>query len=229
VKIVILAAGMGTRLGTLIPKPLTSLKDEKTILDYQVQTLEKIVGIDNIVIIVGYKKELIMEKVPDATFVYNAAYAHNNTGKSLLTALRKIDEDAIWMNGDVFFEKEAIELIKDSQHSAVLVDTKKCSDEEIKYTLNKAGNIVELSKVVKNGKGEAVGINFVKREDLPAFRTALEAIEKQDYFEKALENLTLKKQLVLKPVYLGDVYCKEIDFPEDLEEVQGYCRGKGCL
>lgn len=224
-KVVILAAGMGTRLGTLIPKPLTSLKDEKTILDNQIETISEVIDPKNIVVVVGYKKELIMEEIPDMTFVYNVAYTQNNTGKSLLTALSRLDDDVIWMNGDVFFEKGALELLIDSPHSAMLVDTKRCSDEEIKYTLDDNGNIVELSKEVKNGKGEAVGVNLIKKADLPKFVAELEKIGPKDYFEKALENLTKTGKLMLKPIYLGDVYCKEIDFAEDLTEVQKYLQG----
>ncbi len=219
-KAVILAAGMGTRLGTLIPKPLTSLVDEQTIMDFQVQRLADAVGIDNISAIVGYKKELIMEKFPELTFVYNHAYTQTNTAKSLLTALRKIDEDVLWMNGDVYFWPEVLQKLMASPTSAALVDTKKCGDEEIKYTLNAEGHIAELSKQVENGIGEAVGINLIKKADLPAFREALEAVGAQDYFEKALENLTLAGKLVLSPVHLDDLFCQEIDFPEDLESVK---------
>jgi len=223
-KAVILAAGMGTRLGTLIPKPLTSLKDEKTILDHQIDVLRGAVGIYNIVVIVGYKKELIMEKVPDVTFVYNNAYSQNNTGKSLLTALRTLDEDVIWTNGDVFFDRAAIDLLKDVEHSSMLVNAEKCSDEEIKYTLDSSGNIVALSKENAQGEGEAVGVNLIKKADLANFVTELETLGKQEYFEKAMENIVQRGGMVLKPVYLGDLYCREIDFPEDLEAVQQYLK-----
>lgn len=134
-KAVILAAGMGTRFGTLIPKPLTSLKNEKTILDSQISKLLKIDGLDNVYIVVGYKKELIMEAHPEGIFVYNEAYAQTNTAKSLLTALEKLDDDVIWLNGDVYFDAEILNFLRDSETSACLVDTKKCGDEEIKYTL----------------------------------------------------------------------------------------------
>ena len=221
-KAVILAAGMGTRLGTLIPKPLTSLVDEQTIMDFQVKHLSEALGVDNIYAIVGYKKELVMEKFPELTFVYNHAYTQTNTGKSLLTALRKIDDDVLWVNGDVYFEPAALAKLLQSDSSALLVDTKKCGEEEIKYTLTDDGAIAELSKQVVDGVGEAVGMNFIKRADVPAFCDALEAIGAQDYFEKALENLTLAGQLTLKPVHLEDMFCQEIDFPEDLETVRQY-------
>ena len=196
---VILAAGMGTRLGSLIPKPLTSLVDEKTILDYQIEKLIKKPQINNIYLVVGYKKEIIMEKFPDLLFVYNNAYARTNTAKSLLAALNKIEDDVIWMNGDVFFDEEILDLLLDSKNSACLVDQKKCGAEEIKYKLNGDGLIQQLSKSVQNAEGEALGINVIRKPDLKKFRTELIRVDESDYFEKALENLTMSKQVETGP------------------------------
>jgi len=221
-KAVILAAGMGTRLGTLIPKPLTSIINEKTVLDFQIEKLSETVGMNNIFIVVGYKKELIMEKFPSLLYIYNHAYIKTNTSKSLLIALEKIDDDVIWLNGDVFFDKSVIDLLIKSSSSACLVDTSVCNDEEIKYNLDESGNIKELSKQVKNGLGEAVGINMVKREDLKIYIEELKKVNNNDYFEKALENLTLANKLQLKPVNINNFFCKEIDFEEDLKQVQEY-------
>lgn len=223
-KAVILAAGMGTRLGTLIPKPLTSLMNEKTILDFQIAKLTEIVGANNIYIVVGYKKEIIMEAHPEGVFIYNNAYANTNTAKSLLCALSKIDDDVVWLNGDVYFDAEVLGLLKNSDYSACLVDTKKCSDEEIKYTVSADGFIKELSKEVTGGLGEAVGINLVKRADLKAFVDMLEQVDKKDYFEKALENLTLAGKLKLKAINIENYFCKEIDFEQDLVEVQNHLK-----
>ena len=44
----------------------------------------------------------------------------------------------------------------------------------------------------------------------------------QDYFEKALENLTVSKKLILKAVDVGGFYCNEIDFESDLKAVRDY-------
>ena len=70
-KIVILAAGIGSRLGNPLPKPLTTLKSGKTIMQQQIENLTKHFDIDNINIVVGFKKELIMESFPDITFIYS--------------------------------------------------------------------------------------------------------------------------------------------------------------
>ena len=52
-KAIILAAGIGSRLGKPHPKPLTELTTGETILERQIRHLSKVVGGDNIIIVVG--------------------------------------------------------------------------------------------------------------------------------------------------------------------------------
>ncbi|UCG58551.1 MAG: phosphocholine cytidylyltransferase family protein [Phycisphaerales bacterium] len=227
-KAVILAAGMGTRLGTLIPKPLTSIIDETTILDFQVEMLSEALGVDNIIVVVGYKKELIMEKCPQLAFVYNSAYAQTGTGKSLLLALRKVDEDVIWLNGDVFFDRQVLDSLFSSEYSCCLVDRKTCGEEEVKYDLKETGFVRNISKSVQNAKGECLGINIIRRRDLNLFREELERIDSKAYFEKALENLTVSDRLDLLPICVEPYYCREIDYEEDLMDVREHTR-RSCV
>jgi choline kinase len=219
---VILAAGMGTRLGSLIPKPLTSIQNEKTIMDLQIEKLSMKNEIQNIFLVVGYKKEIIMEKFPDLLFVYNSAYARTNTAKSLLTALTKINDDVLWMNGDVYFDAEILNLILESSDSACLVNKSECNTEEIKYNLTPEGYIKNISKTVESSRGEALGINLIRKKDLEVFRSELKKVADTDYFEKALENLTVVGKIKLKPVDVGSLFCREIDFEQDLLAVQKY-------
>ena len=88
-KIVILAAGIGSRLGNPLPNPLTALKDGRTIMQQQIENLTTHFDIDNINIVVGFKKDLIMESFPDITYIYNQLFDQTNTSKSLLKALKK--------------------------------------------------------------------------------------------------------------------------------------------
>ncbi|MBW2998219.1 phosphocholine cytidylyltransferase family protein [Candidatus Woesearchaeota archaeon] len=222
-KAIILAAGMGTRLGSLLPKPLTALKNEKTILDFQIEKLINKIGLHNIILIVGYKHHVIMETHPKLMYIYNHKYIQTNTAKSLLYALNKIeDEDVLWMNGDVFFDELVLEKISNCENSACLVDNKNCGDEEVKYSLDERGLIQELSKEVEVAKGEALGINLIKAKDLEIFKKELENVGDGDYFEKALENLTLSKSIKLNAIDKENLFCQEIDFPEDLEVVRNY-------
>ena len=88
-KAIIIAAGLGIRLNPLTDgKPKCMLPvGGKIILKRQLDTLKEC-GINDIVIIRGYKKELIMEAFPFNTYVYNDRYATTNTAKSLLRALK---------------------------------------------------------------------------------------------------------------------------------------------
>lgn len=88
-QVVILAAGLGTRLGRPLPKTLTELDSGGTILSRQLSSLKAAFGEDvKVLIVVGFKMDLILEAAPEAMFVYNERYDRTNTSKSLLKALK---------------------------------------------------------------------------------------------------------------------------------------------
>lgn len=221
-QIVILAAGMGSRLGRSLPKPLTELSDGRTIMQQQFDNIRQAFGNDaHVTIVVGYKLEHIIEAFPHASFVYNEQYDQTNTSKSLFRALQASkDGGVLWMNGDVVFDPEALvragDLVARDQ-SFVSVNTAKVSDEEVKYTVDASGNIAELSKTVTGGLGEAVGINFVSSRDKAALVRQLGRVGDQDYFERGIELAIEHDKLSFVPVDISDLYAVEIDFAEDLE------------
>ncbi|MBX3067396.1 MAG: phosphocholine cytidylyltransferase family protein [Microbacteriaceae bacterium] len=221
-QVVILAAGMGSRLGRSLPKPLTELSDGRTIMQQQFDNIRHAFGNNvKVTIVVGYKLEHIIDAFPDASFVYNEQYDQTNTSKSLLRALRASSHGGVlWMNGDVVFDPEALErataLIAKDQ-SFVSVNTAKVSDEEVKYTTDANGYIRELSKSVKNGLGEAVGINYISSDAKAALIRQLARVNDQDYFERGLELTVAEDGLKLEPLDISDLYAVEIDFAEDLE------------
>lgn len=80
IQIVILAAGMGTRLAKPWPKPLTPLADGRSILKQQIDNIVNVFGNSaRVSIVVGFKMEMIMEAQPNATFIYNESYDQTNT------------------------------------------------------------------------------------------------------------------------------------------------------
>jgi len=218
-KAVILAAGVGSRLGKPHPKPLTVLSTGETILQRQIAALTKYIGADNIIIVVGFKKDLIMEEFSNELFVYNNVYDNTNTSKSLLCALNKIhNEDVLWLNGDVVFDADILKPIIDYNGSCMAVNTDSVAEEEVKYNTNNDGTIRQVSKIITDGLGEAVGINKITKENLNLFKKSLEICEAQDYFERGLE-FSIDKGLKLFPIYISNFLCMEIDFIEDLNQI----------
>lgn len=219
-KIIILAAGIGSRLGNPFPKPLTPLKEGKSIMERQVENLSGNFNEHDISVVVGFKKDLIMERFPDLSYIYNQYFDATNTSKSLLKALLKYrNEDVLWLNGDVIFDAELFSVLNneiEQKNSFVSVNTSRVAEEEVKYTL-KNGHIHELSKEVKDGLGEAVGINFITREDMPVFIQQLENCEDNDYFEKGIEMAIQQNNMKVKAVDISRFRCMEVDFKEDLE------------
>jgi choline kinase len=226
-QVVILAAGMGSRLGRTLPKPLTELSDGRTIMQQQFDNIHAAFGKSaQVTIVVGYKLEHIIEAFPQASFVYNEQYDQTNTSKSLMRALQASTPGGVlWMNGDVVFDPEALLRAKasiDRDQSFVSVNTSKVSDEEVKYTTDAEGFIKELSKTVKGGLGEAVGINYISRDDKAVLLRQLKRVEDQDYFERGIELAIEQYKLHIEPVDISDLYAVEIDFAEDLERANLY-------
>lgn len=226
-QIVILAAGMGSRLGRSLPKPLTELNDGRTIMKQQFDNIYYAFGPKaKITVVVGYKAEHIIEAFPAASFVHNEQYDQTNTSKSLLRALRASSTGGVlWMNGDVVFDPEALvraaKMVK-GDRSFVSVNTEKVSDEEVKYTVDGEGFINQLSKTVVGGLGEAVGINYVAQADKAAIIRQLARVGDQDYFERGIELAIEQDKLRFEPVDISDLYAVEVDFAEDLERANLY-------
>lgn len=223
-QIVILAAGMGTRLARPLPKPLTELRDGRSIMKQQIDNIQHgFADTYRLMIVVGFKLEAIIERFPEATFVYNELYDQTNTSKSLLKALKASgDGGVLWMNGDVVYDPEVLNRVKpqiDANQSFIVVNTSKVSDEEVKYTLDSDGFINELSKVVVGGLGEAVGINYVSENDKAKLIERLDEVGDQDYFERGIEVAIERDGLKFQAIDISDLYAIEIDFDEDLQRV----------
>lgn len=230
-EVVILAAGLGSRLGRGHPKCLTVLSDGRSILHQQIANIKHVLPDAKISIVVGFQAENVIEHAPENIFVNNSDYDVTNTSKSLLRALKSIKKKkhVLWLNGDVVFDKEilvkALPYIEQGQ-SFVTVDTSTVSDEEIKYTVNREGFIEKLSKIVPTDKalGEAVGINFIAAKDKEVFMKWLNKVEDQDYFEKGLEEAIRVDNLLIEPLDISDsgFNAIEVDFEEDLKKANLY-------
>ncbi|MBA2529811.1 MAG: NTP transferase domain-containing protein, partial [Euzebyales bacterium] len=223
-RIVILAAGLGSRLGLPRPKPLARLAGGQTILRRAADLLTAVFGEGRLCVVVGFKAELVMAEVPDCSFVVNPDYAVTNTAPSLALALAATgDAPVLWLNGDVVFSADVLSNVMDGVRagaSFVAVNTAEVGEEEIKYTVDGQGAIRLLSKTVTDGLGEAVGINYVTAAEKPALLAHLRACADDDYFERGMETAVAAGELRLLPLDLRDHDCIEVDFAEDLQRAR---------
>jgi choline kinase len=221
-QVVILAAGLGTRLGRPHPKTLTPLHDGRSILRHQLDRIDATFGGEaRVTIVVGFKMGLIMEAAPEALFAYNEVYDQTNTSKSLLKALRLSPPGGVlWLNGDVVFVDGLLDVVAGAiagERSFLCVNTESVSDEEIKYTLDGDGHVKDLSKQVRDGAlGEAIGINYVSGADKATLIEHLDRCGDQDYFERGIETAIADAGLAFRVVDISRFGAVEVDFDADL-------------
>ena len=218
---VILAAGVGSRINSKSPKCLTKLPNHQTILGNQIEIIRKN-GVTEIIVVVGFKKELIMEENPEVLYRYNPLFHISNTAKSLMLAMEKTDEDdLIWLNGDVYLENEVLSKVINRKGNTVAVNKAECSLEEIKYKTDKFGYICQISKKITNGEGEAVGVNKISKKNYAVFLNCLKKCSQHSYFEKGIE-FSIEEGLKFLPVDISDYKCVEIDSKKDLDKVYSF-------
>jgi choline kinase len=221
-KVVILNAGFGSRLGKNIPKGLVQIEDNKTILDLQIRCLLNNFDLDydDINIVIGFKKELFIEKYDFLSLIINNDYKNTGPRKSLLTGLNEIKSDnVLWINGDVVFDDYTIKLLKDKLDQNLIVvngNLANMQDEEYKISVGNNGYINRISKDNKNACGFHIGINYIKKEYLDQFKYYLDMYKDQIYFDVAIQSI-IDKGVKFVPFDIQNNFCMEIDHKEELE------------
>ncbi len=121
-KLILLAAGRGTRLAPLTddrPKCLVEYRG-KPLLDYTLEAAN-IVGLRDVIAITGYRSEMIEAK--GLRCVRNNEYESSNMLFSLFCAEEELDDDVIVSYGDIIYRPEVLQkLIAAPQEVAVVVD-----------------------------------------------------------------------------------------------------------
>ena len=108
---IILAAGMGTRLGKYtenLPKGMLNFNG-KPLIQWQVDTLRSC-GINDIIIVKGYEPDKI--NIEGVKYYENKDYANTNMVETLMEAEDEMDDEILVCYADILYEKEVIEKIK---------------------------------------------------------------------------------------------------------------------
>jgi len=168
---VILAAGIGSRLRSIHndkPKGFLSL-NEKPIIEESISRLIYS-GIQNIIIVTGYKREFyesLTKKYPFVKTINNDFYESTGSMYSLWKANELIEKDFILLESDLNYELNALQVIMNSKEkNLILLSGKTAAGDEVYVGVEK-NKIVNMSKnisEIKNLGGELVGISKISFE-----------------------------------------------------------------
>ncbi len=226
--VVILAAGMGTRLYPLTEeKPKTMVEvGGKPILEWQIEAyISSGISSNNIHVVLGYKHEMVEEfiksKWPNINVVLNFEYEKTNNMYSLLLALKKLEKtDVIVSNGDCIYDPEIVrEFVLGDNRNAIACDVGKYNEESMKVVV-KSERIIHISKEIpeKDAFGLSIDLYRIASKDLNAFKEIVKEIVEEN--PKLWAEVALDKLLKLTEFYPFDIKNRkwiEIDDMRDLE------------
>lgn len=122
-KALILAGGMGTRLGKYtqnLPKCMLNFKG-KTLIQREIDLL-RACGIEDITVVKGYMAEKI--NIPGVKYYVNEDFANTNMVETLFAAEKEMTGEMLVLYSDIVFEKSILEKVINSKVDiGVTVDT----------------------------------------------------------------------------------------------------------
>ena len=230
-KAVILAAGRGSRLGSITkskPKGMTKVCNT-TLLDWQHSTLRS-AGIEEIFVITGYLSQVIETK--GYKTIFNPYWNRSNMISSIMVALDNIDTPLIISYSDIIYNDAIVkDLIKSDSELSVAYDKKwlklwkmrfeePLSDAE-SFTLDLKGNITEIGnkvKTVEEIEGQFMGLLKInsKAKDLIINIINQDSSKFYNYDTTKLINELINNDISVGAVANQDGWC-EIDCPRDLQ------------
>ncbi len=228
---IILAAGIGSRLRPIVykrPKPLTQVANTN-IMFHAIDAL-KVAGVDNIIIVAGYKKDILIRAVEEEyhnlniKFVINNDFETTNNSYSLYLARNFLDCDSLILNADVMFDAEIIKSMLKTEFSCFAVDKSQYMDESMKLTVSD-GMVTGISKEIteKDAYGCSIDIYKFSADDGTSIKKALiETVEvkhkKMLWTEVILNELCRKEEIQVRPLDIKKSKWVEIDNIDDLVE-----------
>lgn len=230
-KAIILAAGASTRLMPLTkntPKCLLPIRNNKAIIDYQVEALLEN-KVSKICIVIGFNGNKIKNHLAARynnklfKFIENPDYKITNAIYSLWLARNELKGDLIYLNSDLLFDKRMLEALITSNKKTVVAFQKTKTDEEAgKLNVNNTLRVLEMGKHLdhKTCSGEYMQIGkFSASFNKNLVHVMDEKIKNKEYnyFTIDVFNETIKK-------YKNNVFgvdathlpAIEVDYPKDL-------------
>lgn len=236
----ILAAGYGSRISdvTTDPKSLLKIK-EKALMDWHFEAL-KSVGIRNVVVVTGYKREVLEEYLTkfkkdfDIHFAINDDYRVKGNTYSFYYGLEKTHGDFLLFDADLIYDEKILKsFVEDKSLNQILVGESSIDDIECaKAMIDKDGFVrmtIDKRAVTPEERerltfvGEAIGIlKFSKsyRDDMFNACKSFLADEKNisKNWEHVMNEFLLNHDMDIHTA-VSDRWV-EIDNKEDLEKAK---------
>lgn len=234
---IILAAGMGRRLGELTNGNTKCMLEVNGVrLIHRVLDSLHETGIRRVVLVVGYKaenvKELIGDKYKDMEIIYvdNEIYNKTNNIYSLFLAREYLTaDDTILLESDLIFEGRLLtKLIEHPYPNLALVDKYESWMDGTVVTLDSDNNIVEflakdkfkysdISSYYKTVNIYKFSREFSQTHYVPFLEAYCHALGNNEYYEQVLKVITMLDDSPLKALPLSGEKWYEIDDIQDLD------------
>ena len=228
----ILAAGLGKRLGEITkdkPKVLIEVGN-KTLLAQAIEFMKKI-GLTNIIVVGGYyfdKVKAEAERIdPNIKLVNNTEYALQNL-TSLAKALPWLDgKNVLVCNADYVFKETTAQAVAGNLKDISIYcsfDLSGNDEDVMRVKTDGQGNLVEMSKQLKDFDSIYTGIFFIASQHIPELKEITgEILKKYDTTKTTVEYLFkefLARGKTITAQDVGPADWLEIDTPEELAAAQ---------
>lgn len=238
---IILAAGMGRRLGELTKDNTKCMLEVNGIrlIDRTLDSLASL-GLSRIVIVVGYNGEKVKQYVGtshkgvEIVYVDNAVYDKTNNIYSLYLARDyMVREDTLLLESDLIYEQAVIDkLLADPRPDLALVDKYESWMDGTVVTLDEEQNILQFINKEKFRYSDIAGYyktvniykfsaEFSKHQYVPFLEAYCSALGRNEYYEQVLRVITLLGTTTLKALPLSGEKWYEIDDIQDLDIAEG--------
>ncbi|HBF13338.1 MAG TPA: hypothetical protein DDW49_08165 [Deltaproteobacteria bacterium] len=222
--ILILAAGMGVRLGNIDqPKSLVSLKG-KSLLVHLLDGLRSFFD-GTIYVVGGYcidQLALVTQKDSSIKLLSNTHYSRGSI-LSLLAAKEFLNDSFFLMNADHLYSPRILgkifSLQKNPENIRILCDHDRAlTQDDMKVKLNAKGNVQAISKTLSDFDLGYIGCSFIPKDRLSLYwETAMEVLKTKGdkvAVESVIQALSDRGEDVC-PLDVSGSYWIEVDTPED--------------
>lgn len=234
-----LAAGMGKRLGKYTKGNTKCMLNVagRTLIERAVDALKN-VGINRLVMVVGYKsenlKKFINENIKDMEIVFidNPDYDKSNNIYSLYLAKEWLEkDDTIMLESDLIYENKMIEeLVKDKNKNVALVAKYEQWMDGTVVTLDDKNRITSFvekkdfkfdrtDEYYKTVNIYKLSKEFSKNEYIPFLEAYMKAYGLNEYYELALKAIAHLSRSDLKALPIKNIKWYEIDDAQDYDIV----------